>query len=481
MTKLCSLAAVAILAVGVVLATSPGDPVRRAYLLFDDELKTEPASLVRKAPESRPADRTAVAAGDPLPAVLTPVTGDIEDGMPTRHFSITVGTADSGLEAEASPVLQRWEGEVRQGDTLAALLESQGISPEEASAAASALGSVYDGKQIKAGQQVILALAPSLDGRLGEERNKLIELTLSPSPVADHVVTRTPKGFAAASVERPLTRHLVYRDGVINGSFFGAGKSAGVPYSMLTRLVKAFSYDVDFQRDLRAGDRFEVAFEAFVNDRGQMANTGKVVFGALELSGRRKEVYAFTPKSGHTDFFSAQGESVRKALLRTPVDGARISSKFGMRRHPILGYSKMHKGVDFAAPTGTPIFAAGDGVVKLAKWHGGYGRYVRLRHSNGYDTAYAHMSRFAKGIRSGKRVRQGQVIGYVGTTGRSTGPHLHYEVLAAGKQVNPLSVKLLPGEKLKGDDLKRFRQIVDQIQQARSEGSQIFMANRQGQ
>jgi len=186
------------------------------------------------------------------------------------------------------------------------------------------------------------------------------------------------------------------------------------------------------------------------------------------LRDHRIEVYRFTPSDGRTDYFKPNGESIRRALLRTPIDGARISSGFGMRKHPILGYSRMHKGIDFAAPTGTPIFAAGDGVITQIGRNGGYGNYIRIRHNSRYSTAYAHISRFAKGIRKGSRVRQGQVIAYVGSTGRSTGPHLHYEVLVEGKQTNPRSIKLPTGQILEGEDLKAFQAAKTEIDRLRN-------------
>lgn len=464
-----------------VLLTQPKSDDEAGYLLIAKELKVERSGL------QTPSGRAAGGADAPLelmdpaqalPAVFSHVSGDMEAHIPQRHFSLSAGAAEEGLNAESQPIYSAWQGRVRNGESLVGLLRAKGVSADEAEAAAKALGQVFDSRKLKAGHVVELAMVPSLDGDLSQSQQKLVSLTLSPSAVADHIVSRGDGGFTATSIERPVTRQLVYRSGVINGSFFGAGKRAGVPHKHLVRLVKGFSYDVDFQRDLKAGDRFELAFEAFVNDEGEIAYTGEVVYGALVLGSRRKEIYRFTPKSGRADFFNAKGESVRKALLRTPVDGARISSRFGMRRHPILGYSKMHKGIDFAASRGTPIFAAGDGVIKLAKWNGGYGRYIRIQHGSGYQTAYAHMTRFAKGMRAGKKVRQGQVIGYVGTTGRSTGPHLHYEVLKGGKQVNPLSVKLLPGEKLKGGDLKGFKKVRAQVDEARRNGGQIFVAKR---
>ena len=202
----------------------------------------------------------------------------------------------------------------------------------------------------------------------------------------------------------------------------------------------------------------------------------------MVLSGKPVRRYRYTPKSGVTDYFDEKGQSVRKTLMRTPIDGARLSSGYGMRKHPILGYSRMHKGVDFAAPRGTPIYAAGDGVVEMAGRNGGYGNYVRLRHTGSYKTAYAHMRGFAKGIRAGVRVKQGQVIGYVGTTGRSTGPHLHYEVMVDNKQTNPRSIKLPSGETLKGADLKAYevaRQDIDRRREAALTRTQIA-SNRSG-
>jgi murein DD-endopeptidase MepM/ murein hydrolase activator NlpD len=242
---------------------------------------------------------------------------------------------------------------------------------------------------------------------------------------------------------------------------------------VLSDLIRIFSFDVDFQRDIQPGDGFEVLYDAKLEADGSLAKAGDVRFAAMTLSGKRFELYAFTPKSGISDFFDTKGQSVRKTLMRTPIDGARLSSRFGMRKHPILGYTRMHRGTDFAAPTGTPIYAAGDGTVTVAGRKGAYGNYVRIRHNSTYDTAYAHMKGFAKGIRSGTRVRQGQIIGYVGTTGRSTGPHLHYEVLVNGKQINPSKIKLASGEQLKGDDLANFQDHRAEIDTLRGTGPNV--------
>lgn len=201
----------------------------------------------------------------------------------------------------------------------------------------------------------------------------------------------------------------------------------------------------------------EIAYERLVDKEGRTVRYGNVVYANLTLSGKSMPIYRYEDSKGNVDYYGPDGQSVRKALLQTPIDGARISSGFGMRHHPVLGYSKMHKGVDFAARRGTPVMAAGDGIVERASRFGSYGNYIRIRHNSTYKTAYAHLKGFAKGIRKGVRVRQGQIIGYVGTTGRSTGPHLHYEVLANNKQVNPKSAKLPAGRKLAGKELKTFQ------------------------
>ena len=190
-----------------------------------------------------------------------------------------------------------------------------------------------------------------------------------------------------------------------------------------------------------------------------------MLYATLILGGKRIELHRFTPESGRTDYFGPDGQSVRKTLMRTPIDGARISSGFGRRKHPVLGYTKMHRGTDFAASRGTPVYAAGDGVIERSSRNGAYGNYIRIRHNGTYKTAYAHLNGYAKGIRSGARVKQGQVIGYVGTTGRSTGPHLHYEVHVNGKQVNPRKIKMPSGEKLKGKDLEAFAAARHELQQ----------------
>jgi murein DD-endopeptidase MepM/ murein hydrolase activator NlpD len=267
--------------------------------------------------------------------------------------------------------------------------------------------------------------------------------------------------------------------GTIDNGLFNAAMAAGVPHDLLVEAIALFSFEVDFQRDLRAGDQFELFYDTLNNDRGDVAKAGELYFAKLVLSGKEMRYYRFKPRSGASDLFSPDGHSIRKALLQTPVDAMRISSSFGMRLHPVLGYTMMHRGVDFAAPSGTPVRAAGDGRVVVAGNGGSYGNYVRIQHNSNYSTAYAHLRSFASGVKSGARVRQGEVIAYVGATGRATGPHLHYEVLLGGKQVNPRGVRLPAGETLAGDDLRIFKQRlqeVDAMREAQRAGHGVTIA-----
>jgi murein DD-endopeptidase MepM/ murein hydrolase activator NlpD len=238
-----------------------------------------------------------------------------------------------------------------------------------------------------------------------------------------------------------------------------------VPATVVVELIRNFSYDVDFQRDIQPNDRFEVMFERMVDEEGRTARNGKVLFADLILGGASHRIYRFTTPDGQVDYYNAKGESIRKALLRTPIDGAKLTSSFGSRMHPILGYTVAHKGVDFGAATGTPIMAAGAGTVVEADWKGAYGRYVKIRHNSGYSTAYAHLSQFGRNVKVGARVNQGEIVGYVGATGRVTGPHLHYEVLVNDKQINPMSAKVATGQKLEGKLLTAFNAEKGKIEQ----------------
>ena len=355
---------------------------------------------------------------------------------------------------------------VAPGDTLAGLLVDAGVSRDEAHGAVTALGKLFDPRRIRPGQEITLRFRPAPDGA---EDDRFLGLILDVDYRRRIAVTRTvANDFRAAEEERALSRTLARAAGTITANLFDDATAAGVPAAVLVAVVRAYSWDVDFQRAIRQGDRFEILFERFLDETGSLVYAGGFVFADLALSGRRHPIYRHATEDGLTDYFDPRGHSARKALLLTPIDGARLSSRYGKRRHPILGYTKMHRGLDFAAASGTPIYAGGDGTVEMAGTNGAYGRYIRIRHNATYSTAYAHMRRLARGMRRGTRVKQGQVIGYVGTTGRSTGPHLHYEILSKGRQVNPMKVKMPSGRKLKGAELARFQETRSEIESQRA-------------
>ena len=397
---------------------------------------------------------------------------DPNGGLGALHYVTAPAAEAVNLEADPRPVTVSNNLRVGRGDTLMDMLVDAGVARREAHGAIVALREFYDPRKLKPGQEIRVALSE------GGITNRLLALGLRPDVEHDLRVTRTPDdGFVAEILDRELLRVAITAEGRIDNNLSAAAKDAELPMPVLVEMIRIFSFDVDFQRELQPGDSFEVLYEALFEDDGSLAKTDGVLYASLTLSGKRLDMYNFTPRSGHDDFFDRKGRSVRKTLMRTPIDGARLSSRFGMRKHPVLGYSRLHKGTDFAAPRGTPIYAAGDGVIEAAGRNGAYGKYLRIRHNSTYKTAYAHMSRIAKGMRRGKRLRQGQIIGYVGSTGRSTGPHLHYEVLRGGRQVNPLKIKLPSGEKLKSADLESFqtrRERIDALRQRVRDGDAVI-------
>ena len=348
---------------------------------------------------------------------------------------------------------------IDRGDTLMALLTGAGLDRTQAHRAIQAMAEVYSPRKLKPGQELTLTVRPDAAG----EALRLDALRFMPDAVREIAVRRSAEAadgdavFTAAAEDKPLTVRNARAEGRIDSSLYQAAVEAGVPQGVLAEMIRLFSFDVDFQRDIQPGDRFALLYEDLRTEDGAAAETGDILIAEMRIGDSTKRYYRFEDDDGFVDYFDAEGRSVRKALLRTPVDGARLSSGFGKRRHPISGYTRMHKGVDFAAPTGTPIYAAGDGVVEAAGWLGGYGNYVRVRHNSTYKTAYAHLSRIE--VKPGQRVSQRDVIGRIGSTGRSTGPHLHYEVHKNGRQVNPHDVELPTGKTLSGATLARFQDV----------------------
>lgn len=343
---------------------------------------------------------------------------------------------------------------VKAGDTLSHILDRAGADSQTADDAIRALKRVFSPRDLKAGQTINIAYTPTLSSD-GADRFTGFQIPLDYATRV-HVAPAPEGGFRAYEIELALQTRQVRAEGTITDSLFSAGSDAGVPPSVMAELVRAFSWDVDFQRDIQKNDRFEVMFDQKVDEAGRPVHDGRIIYASLTLSGDRKPIYLHQLADGRWDYFDDKGQGAKKALMRTPIDGARLSSHFGSRKHPILGYTKQHTGTDFAAPTGTPIYAAGDGVVESAGWNSGYGKYVSIRHNTEYSTGYAHMSGINRGVAKGKRVRQGDIIGFVGTTGQSTGPHLHYEVVRLGAKMNPMRVKMPSGEKLNGKELVRF-------------------------
>jgi murein DD-endopeptidase MepM/ murein hydrolase activator NlpD len=390
-------------------------------------------------------------------------------GNPAAAAALKVRHPDTPLDAPSpsrNPPAYGYPLRVAPGDTLAGLLVGAGVSRDEAHGAVTALDKLFDPRRIRPGQEITLRFRPAPDGA---ENDHFLGLIVDVDYRRRIAVTRTTTNdFRAAEEERALSRTLARAAGTITANLFDDATAAGVPAAVLVAVVRAYSWDVDFQRAIRQGDRFEILFERFLDKTGSLVYAGGFVFANLALSGRRNPIYRHATEDGLTDYFDPQGHSARKALLLTPIDGARLSSRYGKRRHPILGYTRMHRGLDFAAASGTPIYAGGDGTIEMAGTNGAYGRYIRIRHNATYSTAYAHMRRFARGMRRGTRVKQGQVIGYVGTTGRSTGPHLHYEILNVGRQVNPMKLKMPSGRKLKGAELARFQETRSEIESDRA-------------
>jgi murein DD-endopeptidase MepM/ murein hydrolase activator NlpD len=344
--------------------------------------------------------------------------------------------------------------EVGRGDTLLAMLVGQNVPSDEAHRVVASLKPKFNPGALKVGQTISVTL--DRHEKLGD-RAAVKELAIK-LPNLSMVELQRINGqkFSVDAIKPTLTANAYRARGVVKSSFSQAADDAGLPMSAINELIKVYSYDVDFQREIHPGDTLEVLLDRKTTKEGEVGGYENLRYAALTLQGKKHEIIRFKDSSGEFAWYDGKGESVKKSLIRTPIDGARISSGFGMRNHPVLGYSKMHRGVDFAAPTGTPIFAAGDGVVTFKGWKGGYGNFVEIRHNGTYSTAYGHISRFGN-IKQGSRVKQGQVIAYVGSTGMSTGPHLHYEVRANGDQVNPVAKQFNLAGRLIGKQLAAFK------------------------
>jgi murein DD-endopeptidase MepM/ murein hydrolase activator NlpD len=363
--------------------------------------------------------------------------------------------------------------QVAPGDTLVDMLVAQRVEEGEAHQVVAALTREFNPGKLRVGQKISLTLARH--ERLGD-RTAVKELAINLPNLSTVELERLSSGnFSVAAIKAELQDHATHASGTVRSSLYQAADDAGIPSSVMGEIVRAFSYDVDFQRDIHPGDKIEVVMDRQTTMDGRVGGYHNARYAALNLKGRKIEIFRFTDSQGRSSWYNAKGESVVKSLLRTPIHAARITSGYGMRKHPIMGFSKMHRGVDFGAAIGTPILAAGDGVVSFRGWKSGYGNYVQIRHNNTYSTAYGHISRFGN-IRVGGRVKQGQVIAFVGSTGMSTGPHLHYEVMQNGRQVNPTAQRFNTSQALAGAELQKFKSrqgaILQELASLRNAGSQ---------
>ncbi|MDA7847397.1 peptidoglycan DD-metalloendopeptidase family protein [Candidatus Pelagibacter sp.] len=348
------------------------------------------------------------------------------------------------------PRYKNIDHKISSGETFDKILNNYSIPKEEINQIKSKLNSDYDINNLK----------PNLDIKItiDQSNNKKITSFLFPISRTEKIqLTRNLDSnlFEKKIIITNLNKKIIFKEGKITQSLYKTAIDLNVQPNLIVEFARIYGFQVDFQRDIRKNDNFQIMYEVFEDDYGKVFETGNIIFADLRLSGKNNALYYFK-KKGSEGHYDENGKSIEKALMKTPINGARLSSPFGMRKHPIDGFNKMHRGTDFAAPMGTPIMASGSGLITRARWCGGGGNCIKIKHNSTYETIYAHMKNFARGIKEGIRVKQGQIIGYVGSTGKSTGPHLHYEVVVNGKKVNSQKLKLPSGKTLKGKERKIF-------------------------
>ena len=361
------------------------------------------------------------------------------------YFKKTINHFFNKLE----PRFKKISHKVEIGETFDSILENYSIDRKEIKILKKKLSKKVNLNKLQTNQKINLTIDQS--------KNSIKEFIFQISNKERIVLTQDLKNkiFNEKVILTKLKKQINYNENVILQSLYKSALEKEIPASIIIEFARIYGFQVDFQRDIRKKDKFQIMYEVFVNEKKKVIEIGNILFANLILSGEDNSLYYYDSQ-GSIGHYDKNGKSIQKALMKTPINGARLSSPFGMRKHPIDGFNKMHKGTDFAAPLGTPIMASGSGVIKKAGWCGGGGNCVVIKHNSTYQTIYAHMSKFAKGVRAGVRVKQGQTIGYVGSTGKSTGPHLHYEVIINGKKVNSQTLKLPSGKILKGDDRKIF-------------------------
>ena len=348
-----------------------------------------------------------------------------------------------------SPYLQQ-SYIIQNNDSVEAILKKYLVKPEEIKEIVKKLkekklSNIYAGRE----------LSIVLKQKENTEENSLISALYPISNTLSIEIKKNKDNFIIKENILQLYKKEVVVENFIDNNLYASATDVDIEPNIIIEFARIYGFEIDFQRDIRKGDRFEILYEKFVDDNGVVRDTGKIIYASMNVNGKEINLYNFKIKND-SGYYDLEGKSIVKSLMKTPINGARLSSSFGMRKHPILGFNKMHRGTDFAAPTGTPIMASGSGTVTRARWCGGGGNCVKIKHNSTYQTIYAHMKNFARGIKEGKKVRQGQIIGYVGSTGMSTGPHLHYEVMVNGKKVNSQKLNLPSGKILKGEERKNF-------------------------
>ena len=383
----------------------------------------------------------------------------IKDSLPD---SIAVWSKPSALE-NSRPEEIVTEVVIDKGDTLSKILKNQNISNSEIQSLIKAAGNQSLVSKLGIGQVLKfyyeVELADHEETEVVQEKLILNRMSVKIDNIRSVEFVRNGDEFIAHNISAPLKKLITKYETTIDSSLIASLQKAGISNNTILRLINAYSHQIDFQRQIKSGDKIAVITEKFVTTDNQFSHHGKILHASLTAGGIDYNIYLYSPsgKDADVEFFSESGQSIKGGLLKTPVDVVRISGHFGYRKkHPVLGFGRMHKGVDFAASTGTPIYAAGEGVVQYVGWKSGYGRYILLKHNSGISTAYAHASKFASNLKVGALVRQGDIIAYVGSTGHATGPHLHYEVLVNGRQVNPVEFKSTPSVQLAGSSLAKF-------------------------
>ena len=347
------------------------------------------------------------------------------------------------------PRYKKYNHKIKSGETFDKILSSYSLDTEEIITIKESVSKKFNINKLNTNQKIEIIL--------DKTNNKIKEFIFQISNTEKIYLSKNSENskFDEKILSIKLDKKTIYKENIIVQSLYKAATDQSIPPNIIIEFARIYGFQVDFQRDIRKDDKFQIMYEVFIDEHNKMVETGEILYANLKLGGQDNSLYYFDKENveGHYD---KNGKSVQKALMKTPINGARLSSSFGMRKHPIDGFNKMHRGTDFAAPKGTPIMASGNGIIQKAGWCGGGGNCVKIRHNSTYETIYAHMSKFARGIKKGVRVQQGQTIGYVGSTGKSTGPHLHYEVIVNGKKVNSQKLKLPSGKVLKGKNRELF-------------------------